>query len=110
MDLHELNNELPQLSPNIQTAEKIILPEGVNCELLFDSHHGVHNLRHIFDLAKKYGYAGEWIEGEDAENCEDAENWLNTNVCEGCAIEWQDDVWIVRDGYDFENGCEYDAE
>ena len=89
------------------SSKKITLLKGQDCELLFDSHHGIHNLRSVFDLAKRYGYKGKWIKGKDCENCEDAEQYLNNHVCDSCQIEWHEDVWIVREGYDLENGCDY---
>lgn len=89
------------------SSKKITLPKRTDCELLFDSNRGIHNLRNVWDLAKQYGMKGRWDKNDECECAIEAENWLNQNVCVGCSIQCHDDVWIVRDGYDFENGCEY---
>lgn len=104
MNLHNLNTQLPQVSPNIETGAKITLKDGVNFELLFNGANGIFNFRYIFNLAKKYGFLGDWVEGEDVENSEDATDYLNSEILRGCSIQWDDDVWITRDGYDIETG------
>lgn len=90
------------------STNKITLASGTDVVLLFNSAAGIHNLRYIWDLALQHGMRGQWDDDEQAECAIEAEEYLNANICEGCAIQWNDgDCWIVRDGYDFENGCDF---
>ena len=102
MDLHELSEQMPQISPNIGKTVKITLKDGVNVVLLFDGANGKYNLKYIWKLAKQYGMRGEWDAEEDIDCAIKAENYLNLNICDGCSVQISDDVWIVRVGYDIE--------